>query len=111
MFAMKVVHTAQNMFMVQLATSLAVLTLSSCSKGKRHKATLLIVSTPTASNDVKPGLALSNTQSMRIVLVAVRGAALVVVVLRPETRVDEHRTGSVVTVLALVFRQRGRKLR
>lgn len=111
MFAMSVVHTAQNMFMVQLATSSAVLALSSCGKGKSRKATLLVVSTPTVSNDVKPGLALSNIQSMRIVLVAVRGAALVVVVLRPETRVDEHRTGSVVTVLALVFRQRGRKLR
>lgn len=108
---MKVVHTAQNMFMVQLATSLAVLALSSCGKGKSRKATLLIVYAPTLSNDVKPGLALSNIQSMRIVLAAVRGAALAVVVLRPETRVDEHRAGSVVTVLALVFRQRGRKPR
>ena len=92
MFAMKVVHTAENMFMVQLATSLAVLALSSCGKGKSRKATLLVVSTSTASNDVKPGLALSNIQSMRIVLVAVRGAALVVVVLRPKTGVDEHCT-------------------
>jgi hypothetical protein len=35
MFARKVVHTAQNMFMVQLATSLAVLALSSSGQGNK----------------------------------------------------------------------------
>lgn len=40
---------------------------------------------------------------MRVVLVAVRGAALVVVVLRHKTRVDEHRTGPMETVSAFVF--------
>jgi hypothetical protein len=54
---------------------------------------------------------LSEVLGLSNVLLVVRATALAVVVLRSIARVDEHPPGPMVTVLAFVLRQRGRKLR